>query len=131
MSIAGTLGKTFTRIFGSRNERVIKSYRRRVERINALEPAVRKLTDSELAARTAEFRRRIVDGDDPRNVMYEAFAVMREAIDRNIGIRNIFNPKHAGKFDPAKLPAAARALYDQVRQQIAVMEECHRQNPLR
>ena len=56
------LPKILTQIFGSRNERLLKGYRRTVERINALEPQFEKLDDAALRAKTDEFRRRVAEG---------------------------------------------------------------------
>ncbi len=101
----------FVKIFGSRNDRLLKAYRRHVERINAHEPAVRQLTDAQLRAKTEQFRQHIDGGGRMSEIVHEALAVAREAMDRAVGIRNIFNPE-AG-FDPAPLPPDMRALYDQ------------------
>ena len=56
------LPKLLTSIFGSRNERLLKQYRRIVQQINALEPKYEALTDDELRAQTAAFKQRIADG---------------------------------------------------------------------
>jgi preprotein translocase subunit SecA len=113
MSVLDTTRKVFTKIFGSRNERLVKTYRRRVERINALEPEMRPLTDPQLAERTAALREQISQTGMNEEAMYEGMAILREAIDRNIGIRNIFNPEVKDQFDVAKLPADAQKLYAQ------------------
>ena len=68
-----------TKIFGSRNERLIKQYRRKVALINKLEPAIQKLTDAELAQKTEEFRARYAKGETLEKLLPEAFAVAREA----------------------------------------------------
>lgn len=109
--------KAFTKVFGSRNDRLIKAYTNRVEQINALEPQVRALTDAQLKAKTAEFKDRIAQGQKMADIMAEVLAVAREAMDRSVGIRNIFNPEHG--FDPAWLPESVRGLYDEVAQQAA------------
>ena len=54
--------KLLTKVFGSRNERVLKMMRKRVERINALEPQIEALTDEELKAKTTEFKQKIAEG---------------------------------------------------------------------
>ncbi len=77
-----------TRIFGSRNERLLKSYRKSVEQINALEPKIMALGDAELAGRTAEFRQRIAAGETVDALLPEAFAVCREAARRVLGMRH-------------------------------------------
>jgi preprotein translocase subunit SecA len=77
-----------TRIFGSRNERLLKDYRKVVERINALEPSVQSLGDAQLAAKTAEFRGRVERGEALDALLPEAFAVCREAARRALGMRH-------------------------------------------
>ena len=77
-----------TRIFGSRNQRLLKQYQRHIERINALEPQVAPLTDDELKAKTAEFRGRIANGETLEQLLPEAFAVVREAAQRTLGMRH-------------------------------------------
>ena len=64
--------KLLTRIFGSRNERLLKDYRKVVERINALEPAVSALTDEQLTGRTAELKARVANGEPLDAVLPEA-----------------------------------------------------------
>jgi len=77
-----------TRLFGSRNERLLKEYRRTVVRINELEPSVAALSDADLAAKTADFRQRIANGEALESVLPEAFAVCREAAKRTLGMRH-------------------------------------------
>ena len=76
-----------TKIFGSRNDRLIKQYRRKVEAINKLEQQMKALSDEELQGKTAEFRRRIAEGATTDDLLPEAFAVVREAADRVLGMR--------------------------------------------
>lgn len=76
-----------TKIFGSRNERLIKQYRRKVALINKLELAIQKLTDAELAQKTEEFRARYAKGETLEKLLPEAFAVAREASFRVLGQR--------------------------------------------
>jgi len=106
-------GPLARKIFGTRNQRMVKRYLRVVAAVNKLEPVMRPLTDAQLREKTAEFRRRIKDGAKAFDLMPEVFAVAREAMDRAVGIRNIFNPESG--FDPATLPADARAMYDQTK----------------
>ena len=80
--------KLLTRIFGSRNERLLKDYRKVVERINALEPTVSALTDEQLTGRTAELRARVAKGEALDAVLPEAFATCREAAKRVLGMRH-------------------------------------------
>ncbi|HEY8394802.1 MAG TPA: preprotein translocase subunit SecA, partial [Thermaerobacter sp.] len=69
------------------NEREIRRLSREVERINALEPEISRLTDAELRAKTDEFRRRLADGESLDDLLHEAFAVVREAAKRTLGMR--------------------------------------------
>jgi preprotein translocase subunit SecA len=110
------IGPILNRIIGSRNDRFVKRYLSRAEAIGKLEPSTRRLTDAQLRAKFVEFRTKRDAGTKAENLMVEAFAVAREAMDRAVGIRNIFNPEKG--FDPSTLPAAARALYDQTKAQM-------------
>ncbi len=76
-----------TKIFGSRNDRLVKQYRRKVALINKLEPAMQKLSDAELAKKTEEFRERYAKGETLEKLLPEAFAVAREASFRVLGQR--------------------------------------------
>ncbi len=82
--ISGLLKK----IFGSRNERLIKQYSQTVKRINALEPSLQGLTDEQLRAKTDEFRQRHANGESLDDLLPEAFAVVREAGKRELGMRH-------------------------------------------
>ena len=73
-----------TRIFGSRNERLLKTYAAAVRQINALEPQISALSDAELAGKTEEFKKRVADGEELDAVLPEAFAVVREAAKRTL-----------------------------------------------
>ena len=75
-------------IFGSRNDRLLKTYRKQVERINALEPSIEALSDDALQAKTAEFRTRLAGGETLDALLPEAFAVVREASKRVLGMRH-------------------------------------------
>ena len=99
---------------GTKNQRDVKRYNRIVDATNDLEPAMRRLSDAELRAKTAEFRTRVAGGEKPYTLIPEIFAVAREAMDRGVGIRSIFNPEvvEKGLFDASRLPSDARALYD-------------------
>ncbi|GMV57851.1 MAG: protein translocase subunit SecA [Betaproteobacteria bacterium] len=77
-----------TRIFGSRNQRLLKHYQRTVERINALEPEIAALTDAQLRAKTDTFRERYANGETLEVLLPEAFAVVREAAKRTLGMRH-------------------------------------------
>ncbi|PKO83701.1 MAG: preprotein translocase subunit SecA [Betaproteobacteria bacterium HGW-Betaproteobacteria-11] len=76
------------KIFGSRNDRLIKQYTQSVTRINALEPAVQALSDDELRGKTDEFRTRHANGESLDDLLPEAFAVVREAGRRVLGMRH-------------------------------------------
>ena len=77
-----------TKIFGSRNDRLLKSYRKTVERINALEASYAMLTDEQLQAKTAEFRQRLANGESLDALLPEAFATVREASKRVMKMRH-------------------------------------------
>ncbi|MHC4415009.1 MAG: preprotein translocase subunit SecA [Planctomycetota bacterium] len=104
------------KVFGTRNERMVKRYLRVVDQVNSHADEIARLTDQELRARADHFRARLREGAKPTDILPEVFAVGREAMDRNVGIRNIFNP--ARNFDPARLPDDARRLYEQVKAEI-------------
>lgn len=76
------------KIFGSRNDRMLKQYRRQVERINAFEPALAALSDEQLRAKTDEFKRRLTAGATLDELLPEAFATVREASKRVMGMRH-------------------------------------------
>ncbi|MBK7016169.1 MAG: preprotein translocase subunit SecA [Sulfuritalea sp.] len=82
--ITGLLKK----IFGSRNDRLIKQYSQTVTRINAFEPAITALSDEALKAKTEEFRARHAKGEPLDDMLPEAFAVVREAAKRVLGMRH-------------------------------------------
>lgn len=82
--ISGVLKK----IFGSRNDRLIKQYSQVVARINALEPAMQALSDEALRAKTEEFKGRLAQGETLDAILPEAFAVVREASVRVYGMRH-------------------------------------------
>src|SRR6202007_795253 len=77
-----------TQIFGSRNDRLLKSYRKVVERINALEPQFEQLSDAQLRGKTDEFRGRVAQGEALDDLLPEAFAVVREASKRTMRMRH-------------------------------------------
>ena len=77
-----------TKIFGSRNDRLLKQYRKTVERINALEASMRALSDEQLRAKTDEFRNRVAQGEALDALLPEAFAVVREASVRVMKMRH-------------------------------------------
>lgn len=76
------------KIFGSANERQLKPMRRRVQKINTLEPMIEALSDEALRGKTLEFRKRLADGATLDDIMDEAFAVVREGAKRSLGMRH-------------------------------------------
>jgi len=82
-----SLGGIARKIFGSSNDRRIKSLRPRAAEISALEPEISKLSDEELRARTDEFREKLAGGATLDSILVPAFAVVREAAKRAIGLR--------------------------------------------
>lgn len=82
------LGNLLKKIFGSRNERIIKQYLKIVEEINSLEADIEKLSDAELRAKTEEFKQRVNNGETLDALLPEAFAVVREAGKRVLNMRH-------------------------------------------
>ena len=82
------LGAVARKLFGSANDRRIKGYQPRVQQINALEPELSKLSDDELRARTAEFKKQLADGKTLDDILVPAFATVREAGKRVLGQRH-------------------------------------------
>ncbi|MCO5356362.1 preprotein translocase subunit SecA [Acidovorax kalamii] len=77
-----------TKIFGSRNDRLLKQYRKTVSRINAMEPEYEKLSDEQLKAKTQEFKERVAKGASLDDILPEAFAVVREGSKRVMKMRH-------------------------------------------
>ncbi len=77
-----------TKIFGSRNDRLLKTYRKSIERINALEPEYEKLEDEQLRAKTQDFKDRVAAGESLDQLLPEAFAVVREGSKRAMKMRH-------------------------------------------
>ena len=123
---------------GTKNQRDVKRYLKIVDLANALEPSMRALTDAQIREKTVEFRARVASGAKPYDMIPEIFAAAREAMDRGVGIRNIFNPSrnadlnHDGVvnaddcFDPSQLPLEVRAQYDAT---VAAMRAAEPRNP--
>jgi len=82
------LKSLITKVVGSRNERLLKQLGKDVEQINALESETQQLSDDQLKAKTAEFRQRHADGETLDALLPEAFAVVREASVRTLGLRH-------------------------------------------
>jgi preprotein translocase subunit SecA len=120
------VGNALTKVFGSRNDRLLKKYRKLVQQINEQEPAARGKSDAQLRERTQELRRELVAGRVKIDaVLPEALAIMRESMDRHIGIREIFNPEQ--NFDPDKLDDEHLELYDSVQRQMIATGQDYRQ----
>ncbi len=81
----GTIART---LFGSSNDRYVKSLRPIVNKVNALEPQIQALSDADLAAQTAKFRARLAEGETLDALLPEAFATVREAARRVLGQRH-------------------------------------------
>ena len=82
------ISKLFKKLFGSRNDRLVKQYALKVQEINALEPTLQALSDDALRAKTAEFKQRYINGETLDQLMPEAFAVVREGSRRALGMRH-------------------------------------------
>jgi len=75
-------------LFGSRNDRLLKEYGKKVQQINSLEEAIKKLNDTALKAKTSEFKKRLSEGQKLDDLLVEAFAVVREASRRVLEMRH-------------------------------------------
>ena len=82
-----SLGGIARKLFGSANDRRVRSYKSKIAAINALEEATKALSDEALAAKTAEFRQQLADGKTLDDLLIPAFAVAREASRRVLGMR--------------------------------------------
>src|SRR4030088_848732 len=82
------LGAIARRLFGSANDRLIKSLATTIDAINALEPDIERLSDDDLRARTGQFRQRLAGGETLDDLLVEAFATVREAAKRTLGQRH-------------------------------------------
>src|SRR5688572_3207383 len=76
------------RIFGSSNDRILKSFGKHIGPINALEPAYEAMSDAELQAQTAVFKERLGKGETLDDLLHDAFAVVREAAKRTLRQRH-------------------------------------------
>src|SRR6185437_10575990 len=77
-----------TRLFGSRNERLLKQYAQQVREVNALEPQIAALSDDALREKTTALKARVAEGAALDDVLPEAFAVVREAGKRTLNMRH-------------------------------------------
>ncbi|MFU2059309.1 preprotein translocase subunit SecA [Avibacterium volantium] len=78
----------FTKIFGSRNDRILRRLNKQVIKINKMEPEFEALSDEQLQSKTAEFRERLKNGESLQSLLPEAFATVREASKRVLGMRH-------------------------------------------
>ena len=111
------INKFLVGIFGSRNERIVKGYMQRALAAGEFEQSVQNITDAQLKAKTQQFKDALKAGQDPEQILPEAFAVMREASDRHLGIRNTFIDEFA--FDVSLLSQQAKNIYDDIKSQLA------------
>ena len=82
------ISRVLTAVFGSSNDRTLKRLRKTVAKINKLEPAFEQLSDEQLQAKTAEFKERLANGETLQTILPEAFATVREASKRVMGMRH-------------------------------------------
>ena len=82
------INKVFRKVFGSRNDRIIRQHQKIVEKINQLEAEVSALSDEQLAAKTVEYRERYQQGETLDELLAEAFATAREAGKRVLNMRH-------------------------------------------
>jgi preprotein translocase subunit SecA len=83
-----SLGNIASKLFGTSNERKLKKYQPLVDAINALEPELEKLSDTDLRARTEQFRKQVAEGKELDELLVPAFATVREAAKRTLGQRH-------------------------------------------
>ncbi|MBX3363920.1 MAG: preprotein translocase subunit SecA [Phycisphaeraceae bacterium] len=112
------IGPLMNKLIGSRNERFVKRYWTRVEAINALEPKIRQMSDEQLRSMLGVLRAQRDAGAGVDDLLVESFAVAREAMDRAIGIRSIFNPAVASRFEADKLPGNLKKLYIETKERL-------------
>ena len=82
------ISKTLSKVFGSRNERLIKQFSKTVKEINSLEPTMQAMSDEELAAHTPELKEQLATGQSIDDILPRAFAVVREASKRTLNMRH-------------------------------------------
>ena len=80
--------KFFTKIFGSNNDRLLKTLQPFIDQINALEPDIQALSDEQMSQKTLEFKERFKKGETLDDLLPEAFALVREASVRTLGMRH-------------------------------------------
>ena len=107
------VGPILNKLIGSRNDRFVKRYTQRVEAIGAAEVEARKLTDAEIRLKFRALRDQHDAGASEEKLLVPTFAVAREAMDRAVGIRQVFNPERG--FDASVLSGSMSDLYRKVR----------------
>ncbi len=117
--ISGFLQK----IFGSRNERILKRHWQLVEQVNVLEEKYQQMPDTELGMVTEAFKAALDSGKKAEEILPDAFAAIREASDRHQGFRSALLDEH--QFDAGQLSADERAIYDDLRSQLADGTDLH------
>ncbi|HSV27626.1 MAG TPA: hypothetical protein VLH60_07010, partial [Sedimentisphaerales bacterium] len=107
----------FISLFGSRNERMVRSYHRAVDDINDLEPEFQAMSDRQLGQISVDLRARLQRGESVHDILPYAFAAVREASDRHLGLRHIFQDQFG--FDASRLSSQGRAAFDAVKAEVA------------
>ena len=105
------------KIFGSRNERMLKDYWHMVEQVNELEPKYRQMSDSDLSETTGRLRKQLDGGQTELDILGDAFAAVREASDRHLGVRNVLVGEY--DFDPAQLSGDSRATFEKLKTRLS------------
>ena len=117
--ISGMLQK----VFGTRNERLLKRHWLLVEQVNALEDKYQQMPDEELGKMTEIFKDALASGQRPEDILADAFAVIRETSDRHQGFRNALLDEF--EFDAGQLDADVKAIYDDLHSQLADGTDVH------
>ncbi len=120
--VTSQISKGLTKFFGSRNERLVTTYNRRVEQIGELEAEMVRKTDAELKQLSTDIATRIAEGGSMVDHLPQALAIAREVMDRAIGIRNIFNPTYADSFNRDGLPSSLQKMYDEIKAKADALE---------
>ena len=111
------INSLLAKIFGTSHDREVKRLQPRVAAINLLSPAIEGMDDSQLMAKTVEFRQRLAEGKTLDDILEEAFAICREAADRRLGMLNVLNPEFA--FDVSKLSLESQHLVREAREKLS------------
>ncbi len=118
--------KFAVKLFGSHNDRLVKSYMGLVEAAGSFEPILQQLSDKQLAAKTQEFRDRLSAGESDRDLIPEVFAVVREVSDRHLGIRNSLLDEQG--FNRSSLGESSALIYDKLRTALSEGQSLHELN---